>query len=58
MDLRALLPEWIRTLTPYPPGMIDIRAELGIRSIGSPEREPAPPRHGREAMPPLPVISI
>jgi len=33
MDLRALLPEWIRTLTPYPPGMPieELERELGIQ---------------------------
>src|SRR5207247_10131560 len=33
MDVRALVPEWIRTLTPYPPGKpIEERArQLGIR---------------------------
>jgi histidinol-phosphate aminotransferase len=32
-DVRALLPEWIRTLTPYPPGMPieELERELGIR---------------------------
>jgi histidinol-phosphate aminotransferase len=32
MDLRALVPEWIRTLTPYPPGMPieELERELGI----------------------------
>ncbi len=33
MDLRALVPEWIRTLTPYPPGkpIEELERELGIR---------------------------
>jgi len=33
MDLRLLVPEWIRTLTPYPPGMPieELERELGIR---------------------------
>ena len=33
MDLRALVPEWIRTLTPYPPGkpIDELERELGIR---------------------------
>jgi histidinol-phosphate aminotransferase len=33
MDLRALVPEWIRTLTPYPPGkpIEEVERELGIR---------------------------
>jgi histidinol-phosphate aminotransferase len=33
MDLRGLVPDWIRTLTPYPPGMPieEIERELGIR---------------------------
>jgi histidinol-phosphate aminotransferase len=32
MDLRLLVPEWIRTLTPYPPGMPieELERELGI----------------------------
>ncbi|HZP41280.1 MAG TPA: histidinol-phosphate transaminase [Candidatus Binatia bacterium] len=32
MDLRALVPEWIRTLTPYPPGMPieELERSLGI----------------------------
>ena len=32
MDLRALVPEWIRSLTPYPPGMPieELERELGI----------------------------
>jgi histidinol-phosphate aminotransferase len=32
VDLRALVPEWIRTLTPYPPGMPieELERELGI----------------------------
>jgi histidinol-phosphate aminotransferase len=32
MDLRTLVPEWIRTLTPYPPGMPieELERELGI----------------------------
>jgi histidinol-phosphate aminotransferase len=32
MDLRGLVPEWIRTLTPYPPGMPveELERELGI----------------------------
>ena len=32
MDLRPLVPEWIRTLTPYPPGMPieELERELGI----------------------------
>jgi histidinol-phosphate aminotransferase len=33
MDLRTLVPEWIRTLTPYPPGMPieELERELGIQ---------------------------
>jgi len=33
MDIRLLVPEWIRTLTPYPPGMPieELERELGIR---------------------------
>jgi histidinol-phosphate aminotransferase len=33
MELRGLVPEWIRTLTPYPPGMPieELERELGIR---------------------------
>jgi histidinol-phosphate aminotransferase len=33
MDLRGLVPEWIRTLTPYPPGMPieELERELGVR---------------------------
>ncbi len=33
MDIRSLVPEWIRTLTPYPPGMPieELERELGIR---------------------------
>jgi histidinol-phosphate aminotransferase len=33
MDVRLLVPEWIRTLTPYPPGMPieELERELGIR---------------------------
>jgi histidinol-phosphate aminotransferase len=33
MDVRALVPEWIRTLTPYPPGkpIEELERELGIR---------------------------
>ena len=33
MDLRLLVPEWIRTLTPYPPGMPieELERELGIQ---------------------------
>src|SRR5437870_4964324 len=33
MDLRLLVPEWVRTLTPYPPGMPieELERELGIR---------------------------
>jgi histidinol-phosphate aminotransferase len=33
MDIRGLVPEWIRTLTPYPPGMPieELERELGIR---------------------------
>jgi histidinol-phosphate aminotransferase len=33
MDVRSLVPEWIRTLTPYPPGMPveELERELGIR---------------------------
>ena len=33
MDLRDLVPEWIRTLTPYPPGkpIEEVERELGIR---------------------------
>src|SRR5262249_11898618 len=33
MDLRSLVPQWIRTLTPYPPGMPieELERELGIR---------------------------
>jgi histidinol-phosphate aminotransferase len=33
MDLRMLVPEWVRTLTPYPPGMPieELERELGIR---------------------------
>ena len=33
MDIRALVPEWVRTLTPYPPGMPieELERELGIR---------------------------
>jgi histidinol-phosphate aminotransferase len=32
MDIRGLVPEWIRTLTPYPPGMPieELERELGI----------------------------
>src|SRR5262245_33176387 len=32
MDLRGLVPEWIRTLTPYPPGMPieELERDLGI----------------------------
>src|SRR5262249_46114687 len=32
-DVRGLLPEWVRTLTPYPPGMPieELERELGIR---------------------------
>ena len=34
MDLRTLVPEWIRTLTPYPPGkpIEEVERELGIRN--------------------------
>ena len=33
MDIRLLVPEWIRTLTPYPPGMPieELERELGIQ---------------------------
>jgi histidinol-phosphate aminotransferase len=33
MDIRLLVPEWIRTLVPYPPGMPieEVERELGIR---------------------------
>ncbi len=33
MDVRSLVPEWIRTLTPYPPGMPieELERSLGIR---------------------------
>jgi histidinol-phosphate aminotransferase len=33
VDIRTLVPEWIRTLTPYPPGMPieELERELGIR---------------------------
>jgi histidinol-phosphate aminotransferase len=33
MDLRTLVPEWIRTLTPYPPGMPieELERDLGIQ---------------------------
>jgi histidinol-phosphate aminotransferase len=33
MDIRGLVPEWVRTLTPYPPGMPieELERELGIR---------------------------
>ena len=39
MDLRHLVPDWIRSLTPYPPGkpIEEVERELGIScSISAP----------------------
>jgi histidinol-phosphate aminotransferase len=55
MDIRLLVPEWIRTLTPYPPGMPieELERELGIRDsikLASNENPLGPSRKAIDAI--------
>ncbi len=55
MDLRLLVPEWIRTLVPYPPGMPieELERELGIHDsikLASNENPLGPSRKALEAI--------